>query len=95
MVLISDWLAKSSKSPKEPLGPAAEGAGEDDAQATPSLAMDCRRYGNVGRFVRCADAGRGEVPNLVCRAVFTDNRHIPRLALFAAADLPPGTELMR
>lgn len=63
----------------------------------PPLALDARRCGNLARFVRVADVARGETPNLVRQAAFTDDRnfHAPRLALFAATDLEVNTELLR
>ena len=78
-------------------GAAAEAAaGGGGSAPCPPLAVDCRSLGSVGRFVRRADKARGEAPNLVRQAVFTDLRNpfAPRLALFAKTHLAPGAELL-
>lgn len=61
------------------------------------LCVDARAVGNVARFIRPADPSKGEKPNLLKQAVFTTSRnpYAPRLAFFAAEDIPAGSELLR
>ena len=61
------------------------------------LCLDARSVGNVARFIRFAIRSRGEKPNLMKQAVFTNqhNPSLPRLAFFAANRIEPGEELLR
>jgi len=73
------------------------GGGGSQPLLFPRLCMDARSVGNVARFIRVADASKGEKPNLLKQAVFTTghNPYAPRLALFAQHDISAGAELLR
>lgn len=56
--------------------------------------LDCTNYGNIGAFLRRAKPGTR--PMFIKKLVFNNNGKdaVPKLALFAARDIEPMTELL-